>query len=103
MQIIVEVAEGLKSGEVSADELARAREPMLLALGNDRATNGYWVSRLGGSTWDPRRLETIRTQEQALRAVTPAQIRQLAQKYLNPANAYRLAVDPPAAATAAAK
>jgi zinc protease len=103
MQIIVEVAEGLKSGEVSADELARAREPMLLALGNERATNGYWVNRLGGSTWDPRRLDTVRTQEQALRAVTPCGNPRLAQKYLIPANAYHLAVDPPAAANAAAK
>ena len=102
LQIAVEVAEGLKTGEASADELSRAREPMLLSLGNDRATNGYWLSRLSGATWDQRRLESIRSQEAALRAVTAADIRRVAQRYLNAARAYRLVVEPPAAAPAAA-
>jgi zinc protease len=102
MQIIGEVAEGLKTGQVSADELNRAREPMLLSLASDKASNSYWLGRLGGASWDPRLLETIRNQEQMLRAVTPADIQRLARKYLINERAYRLAVDPPATPTASA-
>mgnify|MGYP002377466797 CR=1 FL=1 len=100
LEAVTEVAEDLKSREVTADELARAREPILTALANDRNTNAFWLSRLSGATWEPRRLETIRTTEAGLRAITPADIRRVAQRYLNPARAYRLAVEPPAAAPA---
>jgi zinc protease len=46
MQVIEEVAEGLKTAEVQPDELARAREPMLQALSRDRAGNEFWIGRL---------------------------------------------------------
>jgi zinc protease len=101
MQVIEEVAEGLKTADVQADELARAREPMLQALSRERAGNEFWVSRLAGSTWEPRRLESIRTQEQLVRAVTAADIRRIAQRYLNGRPAVRLFVQPAAAAGAA--
>lgn len=96
LEAVTEVSEDLKTREVTADELARAREPILTALANERNTNGFWLGRLSGATWDPRRLETIRTTEAGLRAITPADIRRIAQRYLDPARAYRLAVEPPA-------
>jgi zinc protease len=101
MQVIEEVAEGLKTANVQPDELARAREPMLQALSRDRAGNEFWLGRLAGSTWDPRRLETIRTQEQLVQAVTAADIRRIAQKYLSRGAALRLFVEPGAAAAPA--
>jgi zinc protease len=94
MQVIEEVAEGLKTGDVQADELARAREPMLQALSRDRAGNEFWIGRLAGSTWDTRRLESIRTQEQLVQAVTAADIRRIAQKYLGRGSTLRLLVEP---------
>jgi zinc protease len=102
MQVIEEVAEGLKTAEVQPDELARAREPMLQALSRDRAGNDFWIGRLAGATWDPRRLESIRTQEQLVQAVTAADIRRIAQKYLGRGSALRLFVEPAAPAPAAA-
>jgi len=102
MQVIEEVAEGLKTAEIQPDELARAREPMLQSLSRDRAGNEFWISRLAGSSWDPRRLETIRMQEQLVQAVTAADIRRIAQKYLGRESALRLFVEPAAAAAPAA-
>jgi zinc protease len=101
MQVIEEVAEGLKTAEVQPDELARAREPMLQALSRERAGNDFWSARLPGATWDPRRLESIRTQEQLVKAVTAADIRRIAQNYLVRGAAFRLFVQPAAAAAAA--
>lgn len=97
MQVIEEVANGLKNGEVQADELARAREPMLQSLSRERAANDFWIGRLAGSTWDPRRLESIRTQERLINAVTAADIRRVAQKYLVGGPAMRVLVQPAAA------
>jgi zinc protease len=102
VQVIEEVAEGLKAGDVQADELARAREPMLQALSRDRAGNDFWIGRLAGATWDPRRLESIRTQEQLVQAVTPVDIRRIAQKYLVRTAALRLFIEPAAAPAAPA-
>ena len=102
MQVIEEVAEGLKTADVQPDELARAREPMIQSLSRDRAGNDFWIGRLAGSTWDPRRLESIRTQEKLVQAVTAADIRRIARKYLGRASALRLFVEPgtPSAAPA---
>ncbi|MDP8913546.1 MAG: insulinase family protein [Pseudomonadota bacterium] len=101
MEVIEEVAQGLKAGEVQADELARAREPMLQALSREQAGNEFWAGRLAGSTWDPRRLDSIRTQEQLVRAVNAADIRRIAQKYLERRRSFRLVVEPAATAPTA--
>jgi zinc protease len=98
LQVIEEVAESLKTADVQPDELARAREPMLQVLSRDRAGNQFWSNRLAGSAWEPRRLETIRTEEQLIRAVTAADIRRLAQKYFDRRSSLRVLVEPAAAA-----
>ncbi|HLL29896.1 MAG TPA: insulinase family protein, partial [Allosphingosinicella sp.] len=98
LKAIEEVAEELKRAPVTADELSRAATPLLEALAKERAGNEYWAGRLGGATWDPRRLDIIRSQEQALRAVTPADLQRAARKYLRGEAAYRLVVEPKPAA-----
>jgi zinc protease len=98
MQVIEEVADSLKTADVQADELARAREPMFQVLSREKAGNQFWSNRLAGSAWEPRRLESIRTEEQLIRAVTAADIRRLAQKYFNRTASLRVFVEPAAAA-----
>jgi len=102
MQVIEEVAESLTTGEVQADELERARGPMLQSLSRERAGNEFWAARLAGSTWEPRRLESIRTQEQHVQAVTAADIRRIAQKYFQRGAPIRLFVEPATPAPAPA-
>lgn len=94
LSAIGEVAEELKRQPVTADDLTRVTQPMLETLAKQRAGNDYWASRLGGAAWDPRRLEIIRTQEEALRKVTPADIQRVSRKYLRGDAAYRLIVEP---------
>jgi zinc protease len=84
----------LKAKEVSADEFARARTPILEQLASAKRTNAYWAARLGGSQAEPRQLDVMRTGEDGMKKVTPADIRKAAQDYLDPAHIWRLRVLP---------
>lgn len=87
----------LKAKEVGADEFARARNPALEQLETARRTNAYWLSRLNGSQAEPRQLDLLRTVEDGLKKVTPADVRKVAQDYLDPAHIWRLRILPNAA------
>jgi zinc protease len=84
----------LKAKEPSADEFARARNPLLEQLATSRRTNAYWASRLSGSQAEPRQLELVRTVEDSLKKITPADIHRAAQEYLDHARIWRLRVLP---------
>jgi zinc protease len=95
MQVIEEVANEIAAKGLTDDELNRARTPMLAQLEKDRAGNEFWLGRVGGSSWDPRRLESIRQQEALLRSVTLADVKAAAAAYLRPDRARRVVVNPP--------
>jgi zinc protease len=94
----------LKAKEPSADEFARARAPMLEQLSTARRTNAYWASRLSGSQTEPRQLELVRSVEDGIRKITPADVHKVAQEYLEQSRIWRLRILPnPTPAAAAAK
>jgi zinc protease len=106
LRVSEEVAEELKSRPLPPEELARAVQPLVDQIGKEMATNAFWASRLSNASWDPRRLESIRTQEAHLKTVTPADLQRVARKYLRGELAYRLVIEPrqqPPAAAGAAK
>jgi zinc protease len=94
MEAVFGVAADLQAAPITADELNRVMAPLLSTLEKDRAGNDYWSTRLGSGSWDPRRLDVIRTQEAALRRITPADIQRVAQKYLKKEASVRLVVSP---------
>jgi zinc protease len=102
MQAMEAVAADLIRGGVTEDELNRARQPILSSLAKDRAGNEYWAQQLGGATWDPRRLEKIRTAEAHVNTVTAADIQRAAAAYLRPDRAWRMLVSHSGATNAAA-
>jgi zinc protease len=102
LRVSEEVAEELKSKPLPPAELARAVQPLVDQIGKEMATNGFWASRLSNASWDPRRLDSIRTQEAHLKKVTPADLQRVAQKYLRGELAYRLVIEPRQQAPAAA-
>ena len=106
LRVSEEVAEELKSKPLPPEDLARAVRPLIDQIGKEMATNAFWASRLSNASWDPRRLDSIRTQEAHLKAVTPADLQRIAKKYLRGDLAFRLVIEPkqqaPAAAGAAA-
>jgi zinc protease len=64
------VAAELAAKPVTADELARAKKPLLEGLLKARQSNEYWIEQLSGAEGDPRRIEAVRTVVPTVEAVT---------------------------------
>ncbi len=102
-----ELAAAMASGEISEDELLRARTPLLEQIETAQETNRWWLGALARSQEDPSRLDDIRTIEADYQAVTAGEIGTLAAEYLQPERAYRVTILPqgvdPAAASGEAQ
>ena len=88
------IAADLRAQEPSADEMKRAVLPRIEALGKAMQTNEFWVQSLEGAQTDPRRLEVALNQISQLQSITAADVRQAAQKWLDPAKEWRFQVLP---------
>ena len=86
----------LRTNEISADELARAKTPRIDRIEKARVTNGYWLNELSGAQADPRRLDAIRAAIVGNERVTSADIKRVAQLYLRDDKAWALEVVPEA-------
>ena len=84
----------LKSKEVSAEELERARGPLVHDLQNAQQNNLYWLVYLQEAQIDPRRLDGIRTNLSDLQKVTAADVQRAAQTYLLDDRAWKLVAMP---------
>ncbi|WP_430419577.1 M16 family metallopeptidase [Phenylobacterium sp.] len=97
----LKIAADLRTKEVEADELERAKKPRIESLQRARVTNGYWVSELSGAQFDPRRLDLIREIIPGTEKVTAADVKRAAEQWLKPEAAYRVVVTPAAGGAAA--
>jgi zinc protease len=82
----------------SADELLRAKAPMLEAELKARETNGFWLGTIASSQADPRVLDNARSRIADLRSVTADEVMLVCRKYLTQDRAWKLivrAVDSP--------
>lgn len=92
--IIDEIAGVMAAGEVTEDELQRARQPILEQLREQRERNPFWINALARSQTDPQRLEDLRTAEAHYREVSVEEIVSLARETLDPQRAFRLTILP---------
>ena len=76
------VAASLRSAPVSADLLARARQPMIEAATKNLRQNGYWLNYVDEAQSEPDRLQRIRTRDSIMRSITAADLQKLAAQYL---------------------
>jgi zinc protease len=81
---IAEAAAQLRDKPVSADLLARARNPELQKADRMLRDNGYWLAMLERAQSEPKRLDRIRDKKALLHSITAADIQKLARKYLQP-------------------
>jgi zinc protease len=88
------IAADLRTKEIDADELARAKTPRIDRIEKARVTNGYWLNELSGAQADPRRLDAIRAAIVGNERVTPADIKRVAELYLRDDKAWKLEVLP---------
>ena len=88
------IAADLRTKDVGADELDRAKKPRIEKLERSRVTNQYWLQELSGAQADPRRLDFIRHLIPGTQRVTAADVKHAAQLVLKDDKAYRLEVQP---------
>ena len=98
---LAKISADLRANDVTPDELARARKPLIDDLEKSRASNEYWLVQLSGAYEEPRRFDAIRGVVQSLQSVDAALIKQAAQAYLRDDTEFKLQVTPEAGAAAA--
>jgi zinc protease len=79
-----EAAAELRAKPISADLLARARNPELQAIDRSMRDNGFWLGAIARAQSEPQRLQRVKERKLLVQAITPAEIQRLAQQYLNP-------------------
>lgn len=88
------VAADLATTEIPADELERARGPLINHAERNKKTNGYWMGLLAGAQIEPRALDLIRSQIPAYQAVTAKDVLAVAKKYLTANRSFRAIAAP---------
>ncbi len=104
--IIDGIAADLVRDGVTLDELKRVVEPAVKGQERSRQNNGYWSSilseldtpKLPGSNSGTRKDREAQAEARLL-AITPAQLHEIAKRYLLPQNAIRIQVLPEKAAS----
>jgi zinc protease len=81
-QILDEQLTQLASAPVTADELARARQPLLETMTKQRQTNDFWAKRLSNYLRDPRIKQVTLDAASRLSAVTTADVQALLKRYV---------------------
>jgi zinc protease len=102
--IIAAIAEDLAAHGATADELQRAKQPILTALRESARTNQYWLNNvLARAQERPEMLDWCRSRYADNEAITTADLDALAKTYLPTSRASRVIVIPKAAEAAPAK
>ncbi|RFB95767.1 peptidase M16 [Rhizobium leguminosarum bv. trifolii] len=94
--LVDDIANDLRSQDVSPDEFARARGPIVETLKHQRQSNEYWIEYLRGAQTDSRRLDRIRDNLTGYDKVTAGDIRAFAKTYFSPENFWKFEVLPAA-------
>ncbi len=91
------VAASLQQDGVTAEELVRAKQPVLTALRESARTNPYWLNLVLASAQEfPQRLDWSRTRYTDNESVTTTELSALAKQYLDPAKVDEFVVRPAA-------
>ena len=98
---LTKISADLKAKDVTDDELARAKKPLVDDLLKSRSSNEYWLEQLSGAYEEPRRFDAIRGVVQSLESVDAAQLRDAAQRYLKDDSEFKLEITPADGAAAA--
>ena len=79
---IAAAAKQLRDQPVSADLLARARNPVMESIAKSLRENGYWMGYVDQAQTQADRLQRIRDRKALYEAITPADLQALARTYL---------------------
>jgi zinc protease len=91
---VAKIANDLRTKDITADELDRAKKPRIDKIEKSKLTNQYWLAELSGAQTEPRRLDFIRHIIPGTEKITIADVRHAAELVLKDDKAYRLQVEP---------
>ncbi|MEP6956768.1 MAG: insulinase family protein, partial [Chthoniobacterales bacterium] len=98
--LVIGIADELAEKGVTADELNRARQPLLTALKESLRSNAYWLgSVLARAQEKPEALDWARTRLADTESITKEELSAFAAKYLSRGRASRATILPVAVAT----
>ena len=85
-------ARELRETPVSADLLARARNPMIEQLARSRRENGFWLSVVDEAQSRGDRLDRVRQARTVLESITAEELQGLARTYLSEAQTQKVRI-----------
>ena len=88
------VAADLVANPVTADELTRAVNPMRQLIARASSGNSFWMSQLGGSSTDPRKIAALQTLSLDYAQITPTTLQATARRWLLPDKTFSMIVLP---------
>ena len=88
------IVQKLRDEPIGADELKRAREPLIESERRAQSSNGWWVGHLIYAVDRPWYLPQTLTAIDDMEKITPADIQALARQYLRPELAWKAEVLP---------
>lgn len=95
VEAVQEITAKLHAEGVSADELERARLPVLTSIRDSARTNAYWLdSVLARAQSDPRVLDWARTRESFTAAISADELNELVQRFVHPDRVSRAIILP---------
>jgi zinc protease len=100
-EAMLAVIESLRAAPVDDDVLLRARAPQLEAYDNLLKSNGGWMGLVDRAQTQPDRLERFVEGRAMLADLTPGDVQEMAQRYLDPAQRLEITVLPETAPAAA--
>ncbi|WP_336980400.1 insulinase family protein [Altererythrobacter fulvus] len=98
-QAIVTTITALRATPVDDDTLLRARRPLVENIENALKTNGGWMGLVDRAQSEPERIERFLGSKALLESLTAEDLRQLALRYLDPAQALEVVALPRAKGT----
>ncbi|KPL66989.1 peptidase M16 [Erythrobacter sp. SG61-1L] len=93
-QAIVTTITALRTTAVDDDTLLRARRPMVENIENALKTNSGWMGLVDRAQSEPDRIERFLRSKDLLESLTAEDLRQMAQRYLDPAQALEVVALP---------
>ena len=86
------ITAAMRAQPPSADELERAKRPLVETRKKAMQQNPWWLAVLSRIPDEPRQAEVVRTAVSGVEAVTAAEVQAVAAKYLTDARAWRMVV-----------
>ncbi|WP_339748036.1 insulinase family protein [uncultured Maricaulis sp.] len=91
---IDELAAGMAAGDITDDEVLRARRPLLEQVEDAFESNGAWLNWLSQSWSKPERLDRIRGLTADYQSITRDELVDMAATYLRPQASWRVTILP---------